>query len=786
MLPRRRTLLVATVLLMPAFAAAQPIAGQVRSLGFQGPTGPLVRAGQWFPIIVDLKVQGTDVFSGELRFEGIDIDGDRVSFTRTSVTVSPSADGRPRSFQCFGVVNSLGELPACIDVVSAAGETVAELSLPRSELLLNDNLLVLDISAKSVAALNQLRTAAWRPGERTDGGRDFYRDIVVSKLAAKDLPDHWWGLEAVDVIVWDLPSPKDLSTGQLDALVEWVRNGGQLIIGVGPEWAALREYGELAAVLPLAGEGPPVEAVDLPVFRRRMLRPPWANRPLEHAIPATTAGLAEGAQRMLGDFGPGNVPINLIAMRLVGSGRVVSTAASLRDLTREGLDDVPFFSALLDLNTYTKKFKDAHSGLLVQALADTHAVYPPIAGVIGFQTTGAIRGLLAFLFVGGYIAVATIGSWAWLRGRKATHASWAVFGGFAVVASALSLVMVMGMRGFSRGVQSLNVLDLEAGGQTARGFCWFGYRSPIRQRVRLSLPGENDFLRPLARGPEVPSYYVTPARYASVPARGRLDDVLMRATLKQLEGFWEGTPDGTIRGSLTADRATGRLTRDSTLTNELPVRLSGGYLLYIDPRHTDGLGVPRPANLTVPWDHAPELPEIPPAENILAVRVDAIPAGERAADLGVRAYAAVDRSFASWAAGDRPDRKTMPDLPTLWEQHIDWRGGGPFAADAAIRALLMASTRNFHLHNRTYLPGRARDYSTVAPPLTTDGLPDLDICHWLLAGQAVLLAWTDEPGPAELCVNGKPQESYSGVTMYRVRIPLHYVGTPPSPGGTAP
>jgi hypothetical protein len=105
--------------------------------------------------------------------------------------------------------------------------------------------------------------------------------------------------------------------------------------------------------------------------------------------------------------------------------------------------------------------------------------------------------------------------------------------------------------------------------------------------------------------------------------------------------------------------------------------------------------------------------------------------------------------------------------------------------DRPVRAALLASTRNYCLHNR------GKDFDSPDVDLSTDGLPRLDISHWLLggrdSGQAILLCWSNAPGPAQLSVDDKPKKAYAGLTIYRVQIPIRYVGSPPAAGeGSSP
>jgi hypothetical protein len=783
---------------LPA-ALAQNVQGQVDAVGFQASNCAVLRAGQWFPVRVSLTSQGGQVFTGELRFESIDLDGDRVAFTQPNVTLTGEA-GPPKRFWCYAACNATNELPSGVEVVSPEGALIAELPLPSQPLVVipNDDFLVLDISYPAVTALNNLQVPTAAPGQPTDAIRRFYRNVIVARMPATDLPDRWWGLEAVNVLVWDQPDPAILSLAQRDALVEWVRNGGQLVLGVGSKWPALRKS-ELTPLLPLQGEGPTVEVQKLEVFFDRMTLPAWKTREFRNPIAVTTAQPAADACRTLGEYGPTG-SLALITMRAFGSGRVVATAASLADLTNEvPVDEAKLFGALFDLNAYSKEFAaKLTEGSQYAGLVDRTWLYDGVVQPIAFGAATALRSGLAFLFVAAYIALATIVSWTWLRGRGLTHVSWTVFAGFAVAASGLSLGTVGALRSLSGGVRSVCILDMEAGSTAARGRALFGYRSATRQRADLTVPGEGNFLRPLAKDPRGASKYVTPARYAAVPAKAALDGVLMRATLKQFEGFWHGDLEGTIRADLVVDRGKGRLTAGSWIANDLSVDLAGGYLLFIDPRQDQG-GVPwRAAGLTsvyaLPEEEggAADVSVVPPAINVLVVRVPKIPAGQQVSRLGQADYEQVDQNWVVWARSGNRKRSEMfqkeRDLPTLWHEQQAWAAGGALArllgdVGGPERMLLLASTRDYFLHNGGV------DFKTVGRPLSTDGLPELDVTDWLMGGQregrAVLITWADGPGPARLLRGGKPLELLDGLTVYRVRLPIYYGGNPPPSAGAA-
>ncbi|MGH6962136.1 MAG: hypothetical protein ACREE7_16770, partial [Dongiaceae bacterium] len=370
----------------------------------------------------------------------------------------------------------------------------------------------------------------------------------------------------------------------LDALKQWVRSGGQLVIGLGASGANVIKSG-LAEILPLQGNETTETVRSLPRFLERMAKP--GVNEFHSPIPVVAMPPARGVPTFW-DYLPGGRRGGLIVMEMVGSGRVVTVAASLRDLTsvppKESPDDRLLLHELFDVNPVSEAFLKSEGEKAFALPMEMMRLFDGLVRPIEFQRTGSLLAFGAVGFVVAYGLLSTIVSWFWLQKQGRAHLSWTVFAVFAVVASAVSLGLVTVASGFER-VASVNLVDLQAGSSEARAACWFGYRSPTRQRVDLALAGDGNYLRALSQARANQIYYATPLRYEAVPAKALLADTPMRATLKQFEGFWQGRIDGTIRGQLVADRAAdGSLTPESWIKNELGVEIAGGYLLYLDPR----------------------------------------------------------------------------------------------------------------------------------------------------------------------------------------------------------
>ena len=802
---RMRLCLLITVIVYVAFGAAelraQVVSGDVTAAGFRTSQTQMaryaVRAGQWIPIQVQLSAQGSTPFQGQLRLEVPDLDGDLVSYREGPVALNFEA-GLKRAW-CYAVWSHKAAAAArpVLDVLTDAGLPVSELNVPDVEIIHNDALLLLDISNQPVT---RLRGALLTPGgalEPGDGVRPFYRNIVVAAMPAGDLPERWFGLEAVDIIVWDKPTPADPAVAsKLDALQHWVRCGGQLVVGLGASWPVVQKSG-LAELLPVQagarGGGQTIETDRLDGFFEHFgvgSKEAEAERVFRAPISVAAVETRPGAVRVFRSAVADGAAVDVIAAHWIGSGSVIAVAASLDDLTQAGTNE-SFYSQLLGVNPTTPKFLESELKSIQTAFGlQRHALYDSITRPIALSGAGTLLVFAAVAFVVAYIALATVASWWWLNRHRLATLGWTTFAAIAVVASAVSLLTVSVTRGLSRGLSTFSFVDLEAGSRAARATCYFGYSSPLRTRMDLSLAGAGSFLRPLSPGPTPTSWYATPQRYAATPANALLESTPLRATLKQFEGFWQGELNGAVRGELTIDRRSGELTAGSWLQNDLDVPLAGGYLLYVDPRLA---GTPlRAAGQTVTWNG---WKEVPPALNVIALPIPALKPGEKVSGLGQEEYARLPAARQRWQTLREPKFNKWPDLLTLYDLQQDWVGGrtrAPVANwDQTVREALLASTRNFYLHVQE---NNDKFEQSSGRSITTDGLMDVDVCHWLMqgpvkgaggrpdvvAGQGLLLLYSDVPGPAQLQREGKPVKPNRGACLYRVRMPLQLVGSPPA------
>ena len=777
---------------------AQPVNGNVEAIGFQAnvPSRNVIRAGQWFPILLSVMAQTTEAQEVELQCQFVDADGDQVVYLRRHVTANPDSQ---RRVWCYAVVppESAGR-PIDVDVVGADGALLTRIALPMHEAISNDTQLVLDISAQRLTLLDRLDSGQNRYYDAAWGTRKLYRPVCRAQLPMRDLPDRWFGLEAVDVVVWDEPDPDQLNIAQLEALIQWVQHGGQLVLGIGPSWNKLQDS-VLAEILPLKGSAPPVEVTGLEIFERRFRQ--TNDRGFKVPISVAVGEPAHNARVTFRDRLPDRSTLNLLAMCDVGSGRVIASAARLRDLAAPelSLKTDELLGEFFDVNRVTDEMNAAEANAMLMS-TNVVELYEPLVAQVEFRGLAGARMLLAFAFVAAYILISTFGVWAWLRRRSMMHLNWTAFSACAVVGGVLSLGAVGLTRGVTDAVHNVSFVDMTAGSTEARVTGLYGYKSSVRRRVDITLPGESDYLRPMTVSTRMgANRYATPERYEAVPDDAELENVLMRATLKQFEGCWQGNLTGSVRGELTASRANGRITPESWIQSDLPVEFVGGYLLYIDPRLSERGGVP---DRIAGFDRRTDRPDegnkyynasvVPPAVNVLAVRVPPLKQGEKIDSLGQRGtearfneYGKYESDRTRWEAQIDPDPMQEPMLPTLHRRQIgEWAAAFGFTGTVFGDTLatpdaagMLASTRDLYLHNSS-----TTKFETVGRPVTTRGMVDLDVTHWLTRGQAVLLLIAHEPGPAELHMDEQARPNAAGYSYYRIRVPIKYVQSPPRGG----
>lgn len=587
----------------PTVAMAVHLTGRIISVGFSS-TDPYgqdhgrchYKLGRWTPIRVDLTNHDGDLFSGWLEVRQPDRDGDQV-VARRQISIR---DNR-RAFLYVPAARGARDVSFNVRVVSAEGsliplfneqnEKMLELAPEDQIIPVNPRtLVILDISE---GGLNHLRNLT---KETTSD-----RDLIVARCAPAELPDLVAGLEMVDVIVWDGadPSASIMDLGQREALIEWVRRGGRLVLGVSKNWDIINRsaFGEM-----LPARLSEVTSTTSPkVFSKHACELLFGNA--EPAIsslrsplnfcPIARGALLPDAESIIPFEKAESVEENILAAsRPYGRGRVVLVAAEMRELFQVGSYSESFLRQVVRIRPAPAPRSTPQGGFGGSGPMRDIDLHGLVEEATDFDVAASLYFLFAFLFVVAYIVVATFGSWTWLKKKRLVRMSWPAFAAVSVAASTTSLLAVRFVRGIGNSVECFTVVDGKAGSPDVGAVCYLGMKTATYSNVDLGIPGnwldiENSPPIPAAIRPRWyeelyptgESVYAAGAEYIAAPVAGQLHDVLFRATAKDFEGHWKGTMAGRLDAALYRDAGTWtELSGESWIENKLGADLDTCWL----------------------------------------------------------------------------------------------------------------------------------------------------------------------------------------------------------------
>jgi hypothetical protein len=318
-----RFLLVGLLILTTSAAALGQVTGQVISVGYQRHYRP----NCWTPMVISLTPESGEDATYEIQVVQQDFDGDVVTYT-TPITVTGNKEGQasrdikkeiyfiPKARRDdgfgFGLPQPNDGNRALNDqlkvwVARRNGQQITRLPIP-------DTLINIDPHTSPLAAVRgtKLILAVSNPdtGSRpifgmepsfdpADGSidhsdvRGINEDVLVVHLRPRELPESILGYDAVDAVVFCNADPSELSMPtpeRREALEEYVRQGGTLVISQPPSWEKTLAFGSLLPVtFPAFGQGETkVQGVvertkngqpPLPLYEIMQEGVPWRNPP---------------------------------------------------------------------------------------------------------------------------------------------------------------------------------------------------------------------------------------------------------------------------------------------------------------------------------------------------------------------------------------------------------------------------------------------------------------------------------------------------------------------------
>jgi hypothetical protein len=602
------------VLALPAAAFAQA-RGQVLSLGFNN----RYRADCWTPMLVQLSSQSADSQDYQIQIVQEDMDRDRVTYTQT-VTLGGNVEGRPATTENFWAYFKPKPVDGGLPDATDMGTTLATLN---SEL----KVILCDKDGKPLSTLPLTSTIInvdpkRSPGDGARGSRlilfvsdgtdqpeisDYsqqkgvLQDVEAVQVAPRDLPGNVIGYEAVDTIVWMDADANFLTSGthtpSLEALMQWVHQGGHLVVCEPAESIKIKPFQQ---ILPVGGqvEGqwmiPTVDRRDLDVLNRLAhpngdsVTPAWPGNLGTFKVARVPALPGSKVDEWLTwTDGSATTFTPWLARRTVGLGAVTWVAQDLGNaaLTRQAKTGWRYvWDRVFDWNDPTgvsEDYKpvDGHFDAWPQAdkaveLGDelsSHGMDLP-------STAAYLLAIAGFFFVV-YWLVAGPGIYLFLVARKQANLSWFMFGLTAVAATLLTALLVkIVVRGPPK-LEHFSVVRYAAGEPNGVIDSRFGLyvREDGPKTIALQDTAEHEvsYVTPFSIHPqfvgnteELPAYleYQVPVPDSSDSAAVSAT-IPFRSTLKKLQAHWVGEMKGTIDAS--PDTPTIKLDADNKLAGTL-------------------------------------------------------------------------------------------------------------------------------------------------------------------------------------------------------------------------
>ncbi|MGH7226125.1 MAG: hypothetical protein ACRELF_23160, partial [Gemmataceae bacterium] len=238
------------VLAVPAWAAAPPrIDDKGIRIGLRdGASGARSRNGVWTPVQVLLKAASDDVPRNAYQVVVETTDGEAVPYRYTAAVPAIPANSEQTVFAYTRPGSPGAAFTVTLQKADGSNvQTVENLTRDPSkkEILEPRDVLYLTLGSR----LHGLKVAPRpdappdRKGKPVPEGEVPAEDVAVPGFASienvADMPDRWFGYEAVDVMVITTSSDtfveqlQAMSQARRDALLEWVRRGGKLVLSVG-------------------------------------------------------------------------------------------------------------------------------------------------------------------------------------------------------------------------------------------------------------------------------------------------------------------------------------------------------------------------------------------------------------------------------------------------------------------------------------------------------------------------------------------------------------------------
>ncbi len=213
------------------------------------------KSGQWTPVYVDVTAGPEPIAHAKLTIEAVDTDDVRNNYTVDMPLMEPGESTTVMAFTKPGSESADIGISIRMDgaLIAAKGDNY----FPAIAL---DHHLYLTVGGR-VPGLK--RAIAGQVGQPANDEQTAYAgpEHVVALDDLRRFPNRWFGYEAVDMM-YLTTSDRDFLTaflnereGRKDALADWVRRGGHLVVSVGRNQDIVAQFETLQSILPVTVKG---------------------------------------------------------------------------------------------------------------------------------------------------------------------------------------------------------------------------------------------------------------------------------------------------------------------------------------------------------------------------------------------------------------------------------------------------------------------------------------------------------------------------------------------------
>jgi hypothetical protein len=575
----------------------------------------LFKAGAWTPVYLDLEAGAQGADRGEVIVEASDSDDIRNRYITALPSMDPGEQTTIISYQRPAAGSS--EIVASVRI---DGKVVAsqEGNVPGLDY---DKQLLLAIGSR----LNHLRRAIIPQGLKQEDAvlQDTGPRRVAVVGAVAQLPNNWFAYDGVDLIIMTTGNREFINAlvnereGRKQALVEWVRRGGKLVISTGRNQDVVAGMEAFQPALPvsIAGTLSPTQIFSVRTWKGAN------NPPLENPVPRESrdakrppidvAKLLPKSNReavtVLKE--PDGTPI--IVQGPYGLGRVTVVAFDLDEQPFKSWAGASrndnFWEKLLEINSLPQPAADRQqSGFGGRAMyydpsASRDLATNLVANLEEFEDVPVISFGWVALFILLYILVVGPLDYLFLKKVvKRLELTWITFPTVVIAISVVAYFTAYWLKGNDQKINKVDLLDIDLQTQQIYGRSWYTIFSPRIQNYTIGLeptaawtPGVSaaaaaDMNMSWMARPEMAYMNRTGSQglfrraYDYAPlARALIDVPIQVWSTKSFQALWaSGFASGRAPVASTLHHVSKASSLSGTVTSHLPTELVDVFLYY--------------------------------------------------------------------------------------------------------------------------------------------------------------------------------------------------------------